>query len=71
MVIVSKASAVSSSDMWTPINTDTYLAVTCHFIHASSSLHSVFPAANAAENLAKVEAALVLEWGITHTFNAL
>lgn len=70
MVIVSKASAVSSSDMWTPINTDTYLAVTCHFIHASSSLHSVFPAANAAENLA-IEAALVSEWGITHNFNAL
>lgn len=48
-----------------------YLAVTCHFIHASSSLHSVFPAAHAAENLAKTKSALVSEGGITHTFNCL
>ncbi|KAI3368011.1 hypothetical protein L3Q82_026836, partial [Scortum barcoo] len=36
--IVSKASA---SGMWTSVNTDVYLAVTCHFMNASTSLHSV------------------------------
>lgn len=77
-VIVSKASAVSlTSDMWTSINTDAYLAVTCHFIDASTSLHSVvlgvlhFPEAHTAENLAKVKAALMSQWGITDKVTCL
>lgn len=33
LALVSKASAVSlTADMWTSMNMDAYLAVTCHFI---------------------------------------
>ena len=61
-VLVSRASAISlTSDMWTSINTDAYLAVTCHFVDASTSLQSIvlgvlhFPQAHNAENLARVK----------------
>lgn len=54
-VLVSKASAVSlTSDMWTSINTDVYLAETCHFVDASTSLQSVVlgvPEAHTAEKV--------------------
>ena len=70
-VLVSKAPAVSLlSDMWTSVNTDALLPVTCHFVGASTSLQSVvsgvlhFPEAHTAENL--VKATLLSEWGITH-----
>ena len=70
--IVSKASAVSlTSDMWTSINTDAYLAVTCHFIDANTSLHSDVSEAHTAENLAKVKAALMSVRGITHKVTCL
>ena len=39
-----KTSAVSlTSDMWTSINTDAYLAVTCHFVDDSGSLNAAVP----------------------------
>lgn len=69
---VARASAVSlTSDMWTSINTEAYLAVTCHFIDSNTALHSVvlgvqhFPQAHTAVNLSRVTAALMSEWGIT------
>ena len=72
-VLVSQASAASlTSDMWTSINTDAYLAVICYFVHASNSSQSVvlgvlhFPEAHTAEDLARMKAALLSEWGITH-----
>ena len=51
--------------------------MTCQFLDASTSLHSVvlgvlhFPETHTAENLAKVNAALMSEWGITHKVNCL
>lgn len=69
---VAKVSAVSlTSDMWTSINTEAYLAVTCHFIDSNTALHSVvlgvqhFPQAHTAINLSQVTASLMSEWGIT------
>ncbi len=75
---VSQATAVSlTADMWTSMNTDSYPAVTCHFIDASTSLQSVvlgvqrFPQSHTAENLARVKAALMSQWGITHKITGL
>ncbi|KAK1900426.1 Zinc finger BED domain containing protein 1 [Dissostichus eleginoides] len=67
-----KVAAVSlTSDMWTSINMDVYLAVTCHFVDDNTRLNSVllgvqqFPQTHTAENLARVKASLMEEWGIT------
>ncbi|KAK1878227.1 Zinc finger BED domain containing protein 1 [Dissostichus eleginoides] len=67
-----KVAAVSlTSDMWTSINMDAYLAVTCHFVDDNTRLNSVllgvqqFPQTHTAENLARVKASLMEEWGIT------
>lgn len=75
---LTQAAAVSlTADMWTSINTDAYLAVTCHFIDASTSLHSVvlgvqhFPQSHTAENLARTKAALMSQWGIAHKITGL
>ena len=69
--VVSKAKAVSvTSDMWTSINTEAFLAVTCHFIDDSTNLQSVvlgvqhFPEAHSAVNLANTKTTLMSEWGI-------
>lgn len=68
---VQKVAAVSlTSDMWTSINMDAYLAVTCHYIDATTCLKSTllgvvqFPQAHTAENLANVKSSLMEEWGI-------
>ncbi|KAK0135681.1 Zinc finger BED domain-containing protein 1 [Merluccius polli] len=56
--------------MWTSINMDAYLALTCHYIDASTTLRSTvlgvvyFPDKHAAVNLATVKTSLVAEWGI-------
>ncbi|XP_077403146.1 E3 SUMO-protein ligase ZBED1-like [Vanacampus margaritifer] len=56
--------------MWTTINTDAYLAVTCHFIDEQTYLHSAvlgvfhFPDRHTAENMAAVKSALMAQWGI-------
>lgn len=70
---VEKVAAVSlTSDMWTSINMDAYLAVTCHFVGEKTRLSSVllgvqaFPQSHTAENIARVEASLMEEWGITN-----
>lgn len=75
---VEKAAAVSlTSDMWTSVNMDAYLAVTCHFVDDSSALNLVvlgvlhFPQAHTAENLARVKTALMVEWGIANKITCL
>ncbi|KAJ0002708.1 hypothetical protein NQD34_007857 [Periophthalmus magnuspinnatus] len=65
-----KASALSlTSDMWTSINMEAYLAVTCHFFHDDqlcSTLLGVkhFPQSHTAENFAEGHINLMEEWGI-------
>ena len=75
---VQKVAAVSlTSDMWTSINMDAYLAVTCHFVDDNTLLNSVllgvlqFPQAHTAENIAAVKASLMEEWGISHKVTCL
>ncbi|XP_034397254.1 zinc finger BED domain-containing protein 1-like [Cyclopterus lumpus] len=61
-----------TSDMWTSINMDAYLAVTCHFVGENTKLSSVllgvqaFPQSHTTENIARVKASLMEEWGITN-----
>lgn len=75
---VIKASAVSlTSDMWTSINTDAYLAVTCHFVDCNLLINSVvlgvkhFHQSHTAFNLASVKQELIAEWGITDKVTCL
>ncbi|XP_034529155.1 zinc finger BED domain-containing protein 1-like [Notolabrus celidotus] len=70
---VEKAAAVSlTSDMWTSIHMDAYLAVTCHFVGENTRLDSVllgvqaFPQSHTAENIARVKASMMEEWGISN-----
>ncbi|XP_034530080.1 zinc finger BED domain-containing protein 4-like [Notolabrus celidotus] len=70
---VEKAAAVSlTSDMWTSIHMDAYLAVTCHFVGENTRLDSVllgvqaFPQSHTAENIACVKASMMEEWGISN-----
>ena len=64
-----KATAVSlTADMWTSINMDAYLAVTCHFLNDSNELNTIvlgvqhFPQSHTAANLAAAKAG-IMEWG--------
>lgn len=66
-----KATAVSlTSDMWTSINTDAYLAITCHYIDDSDKMNTVlldvekFPDRHAVENMALVKKNVMMEWAI-------
>ncbi|CAI5694995.1 unnamed protein product [Oreochromis niloticus] len=75
---IAKAAAVSlTSDMWISINTEAYLAVTCHFVDESSTLNTVvlgvqyFPNAHTAENIAQVKGSLMTEWAITDKVTCL
>lgn len=75
---VQNVAAVSlTADMWTSINMDAYLAVTCHYLDRNTCLHSAllgavkFPQAHTAENLAGVMTSLMEEWGITSKITCL
>ncbi|KAL2087596.1 hypothetical protein ACEWY4_016424 [Coilia grayii] len=75
---VLKATAVSlTADMWTSINMDAYLAVTCHFLNDSNELKTIvlgvqhFPQAHTAAHLAAAKAAIMEEWGIRHKVTCL
>lgn len=68
---IQKVAAVSlTSDMWTSITMDAYLAVTCHYVDDHSQLCTVllgvgkFPQAHTAENMAAVKTTLMEDWGI-------
>ncbi|XP_029316992.1 zinc finger BED domain-containing protein 1-like [Cottoperca gobio] len=66
------AVAVSlTADMWTSMNMEAYLAVTCHYVDKEShELHTTvlgvqhFPQKHTAENMATVKKSLMEEWGI-------
>ena len=71
MAEVRKASAVSlTADMWTSMNMDAYLAVTCHYITDQAKLSTVllgvgkFTQSHTAAHLAEVKHTLMVEWGI-------
>uniref|UniRef100_A0A669B7A9 HAT C-terminal dimerisation domain-containing protein n=1 Tax=Oreochromis niloticus TaxID=8128 RepID=A0A669B7A9_ORENI len=75
---VEKATAVSlTSDMWTSIHMDAYLAVTCHFVNEQDTLSTVllgvghFSKAHTAENIAEVKKVLMEEWGIQNKVRCL
>ncbi|XP_070410613.1 zinc finger BED domain-containing protein 4 [Nothobranchius furzeri] len=60
-----------TADMWTSINMEAYLAVTCHYVDKEShelcsSVLGVphFPQKHTAENMATVKRSLMKEWGI-------
>lgn len=66
-----------TSDMWTSINMDAYLALTCHYIDENTSLRSTllgvvyFPEKHTAVNLASVKTSLMEEWGIVSKVTCL
>ena len=75
--LVQQATAVSlTSDMWTSMNMEAYLAVTCHFI-ADGVLNTTllgvqhFPQSHTAHNLAEAKGAIMEEWGIRHKVTCL
>lgn len=61
-----------TSDMWTSIHMDAYLAVASHFINEQDTLSTVllgvghFPASYTTKNIAEVKRALMEEWGIVN-----
>ncbi|KAJ7983682.1 hypothetical protein DPEC_G00374110 [Dallia pectoralis] len=66
-----EVAAVSlTSDMWTSLNMDAFLAVTCHFINDNDKLCTIllgvehFPKSHTAENLATGHIKIMEEWGI-------
>ncbi|KAJ7997536.1 hypothetical protein DPEC_G00230030 [Dallia pectoralis] len=66
-----EVAAVSlTSDMWTPLNMDAFLAVTCHFIDDNDKLCTIllgvehFPKSHTAENLATGHIKIMEEWCI-------
>jgi len=73
------AVAVSlTADMWTSINMEAYLAVTCHYVDKDShelcsSVLGVqhFPQKHTAENMATVKRTLMEEWGIADKVRCL
>ncbi|TWW80940.1 hypothetical protein D4764_01G0007550 [Takifugu flavidus] len=65
-----------TADMWTSINMDAYLAVTCHAIHAgelSTTLVGVrpFPLSHTAENIAGTARELLREWALEEKVRCL
>lgn len=59
-----------TSDMWTSINMEAYLAVTCHYVDESAKLATVllgvvpFPISHTADNISAAKKLLMQEWGI-------
>ncbi|MGL5596557.1 MAG: hypothetical protein ACRDDA_00215, partial [Aeromonas sp.] len=69
---VRKVAVVSlTSDMWTSINTDAYMAVTCHYVTSEWKLSSIllgvakFPKTHTAAHIAEAKATLMREWSIS------
>lgn len=62
--------------MWTPINMNAYLAVTCNYV-LDATLTTVllgvlsFPQEHSAENIAAAKRSLMAEWGIDSKVNCL
>ena len=69
--VMQSVEAVSlTSDMWTSINMEAYLAVTCHYVDDSAKLATVllgvlpFPKCHTADNISAAKRSLIEEWGI-------
>ncbi|XP_077083186.1 E3 SUMO-protein ligase ZBED1-like [Siphateles boraxobius] len=69
--IMQRVEAVSlTADMWTSINMDAYLAVTCHYVDDSVKLATVllgvlpFPELHTAVNISAAMRSVMEEWGI-------
>ncbi|XP_070399388.1 zinc finger BED domain-containing protein 4-like [Nothobranchius furzeri] len=70
---VQQAVAVSiTADMWTSLNMEAYLALTCHYINDNMQLCTSvlgvkhFPQSHTADNLAQVKRGMVDDWAITN-----
>lgn len=70
---VQQAVAVSiTADMWTSVNMEAYLALTCHYINDNMQLCTsvlgvqYFPQNHTADNLAQVERGMMEDWAITN-----
>lgn len=75
---VLRATGISlTSDMWTTVHMDSYLAVTCHFVDSQDKLSTVllgvgqFSGSSTAANIAAVKTALMEEWGIRSKIRCL
>lgn len=69
--LIKTVKAVSlTSDMWTSLHMDAYLAITCHFVDDSDKLQSIllsvgkFPERHTAANIAALKTAVMEEWDI-------
>ncbi|XP_051811807.1 zinc finger BED domain-containing protein 4-like [Acanthochromis polyacanthus] len=73
------AAAVSlTADMWTSIDMEAYLAVTCHYIHSETHTMSTsvlgvehFPQLHTAENLAQAKQKITEDWAIAEKVRCL
>ncbi|XP_061794367.1 E3 SUMO-protein ligase ZBED1-like isoform X1 [Nerophis lumbriciformis] len=70
---VQQAVAVSiTADMWTSVNMEAYLALTCHYINDNLQLCTsvlgvqYFPQSHTADNLAQVKRGMMADWAITN-----
>ena len=75
---VQKATSVSlTADMWTSMNMEAYLGVTCHYISEEDTLNTTvlgvehFPLNHTADNLAHAMTQIIQEWGIKHKVSCL
>ena len=75
---VQQAVAVSiTADMWTSVNMEAYLALTCHYINENMQLCTsvlrvqYFPQSHTADNLARVTRGMMDDWAITNKVKCL
>ena len=75
---VQQAVAVSmTADMWTSVNMEAYLALTCHYINVNMQLCTsvlrvqYFPQSHTADNLAQVTRGMMDDWAITNKVKCL
>uniref|UniRef100_A0A1A8JPC8 DUF659 domain-containing protein n=1 Tax=Nothobranchius kuhntae TaxID=321403 RepID=A0A1A8JPC8_NOTKU len=75
---VQQAVAVSiTADMWTSLNMEAYLALTCHYINDNMQLCTSvlgvkhFPQSHTADNLAQVKRGMMDDWAITNKVRCL
>ncbi|XP_014907970.1 zinc finger BED domain-containing protein 1-like [Poecilia latipinna] len=75
---VQQAVAVSiTADMWTSVNMEAYLALTCHYINENLQLCTsvlgvkYFPQSHTADNLAQVTRDIMEDWTITNKVRCL
>lgn len=66
-----------TSDMWTSINMEAFLAVTCHYINRHDQLATLllgvkpFPMTHTAAHIAAEIASMIAEWGLTNKIRCI